>query len=501
MPAGVAIRGCLLQAFVAVLGGCSAGRATPTGGEDAGEVDTGSAMPDAEANDAGTTDLPSKAELDAWLEPVLADGYMHAFVVGFVDETGSAVHGYGIVGDGGAAPGGNTVFQVASITKTFTGLWLATQVVNGGVQLIDPVQQFLPNSVTVPMFGSNPITLQDLATHTSGLPDGLPPSFVPADPLNPWESFTVQDLYSFLDGYKLPYEPGSTFVYSDMGEGLLGLALSLRAGGTYDDGVQTWIAGPLGLVDTTSQLSASQEARFAPGHDGDLNSAEAWSWTEAQAGAGELQSTADDLLKYAAAQAGVTPTPLSGAIALSHRTYAQWDDLSVGLNWLTTAGGIVWHNGSTYGESSFIGFDPVAHKAVVLLVDTCTVGTPTQVASDLTTSIGLLLAQWLQGTTPVPLTTLLPKIAVLTQPQLQALVGSYVFPAFATPLAITLEEGRLKAESSWLWYYPVDLYPTSATSFDLRVLDGTLSFQADEDGGVGQAALSQQGQTFAGARQ
>ena len=187
-------------------------------------------------------------------------------------------------------------------------------------------------------------------------------------------------------------------------------------------------------------------------------------------------------------------------MALTHKTYVHWSGLDVGLNWFTTSSGITWHNGAVYGGSSFIGFDPAAHEAVVLLTDTCTLGTPTSVWSDLTTSLGLLLAQWMQGVTPPPLTTLLPNLGTLTPAQLQAFTGSYTFSGAPSALVVTLDGDTLSADADWLWPYAVDLYPTGANSFVIRVTGGTLTFTAGPDGGVSQAVLNIDGQMLTGTR-
>jgi CubicO group peptidase (beta-lactamase class C family) len=348
-----------------------------------------------------------------------------------------------------------------------------------------------------------PIRFVDLATHTSGLPSA-PANLHPADPLNPWGDYSVDDLYAFLNGYALRDAPGTRFVYSNIGEGLLGLALALRDKTAYADGVRARIAKPLGLVDTTYELSPSQQARLAPGYDGDQNVIEAWSFTEATAGAGELLSTVNDLLKYAAAQAGIIDSPLRGVMALSqkpiHTIDAQGD--MIGLNWIISPGNIVWHNGAAYGAGAFVGFDPDKHKAVVLLTDTCGLGTPTAVWSDLPSTIGLLLVRWLQGRAPSDLDALLPKTISLGTEELSPFVGTYTFSGALPPLQVTLGGGVLKASSPWLWPYPVTLYPSSTNSFVLRVLPGTLAFDRASDGDISGVRVSAApGQTVHGTRQ
>lgn len=68
----------------------------------------------------------------------------------------------------------DTVFEIGSITKVFTALLLADMIVRGEVAADDPVAKFLPDNARVPYFVDRPITLLDLATYTSGLPECLP---------------------------------------------------------------------------------------------------------------------------------------------------------------------------------------------------------------------------------------------------------------------------------------------------------------------------------------
>src|SRR5207237_6579871 len=112
---------------------------------------------------------------------------------------------YAITPPGGPPLDGNSVFEIGSVTKVFTTTVLADMVLNGEVELDDPVAKYLPSSVHVPMRGDTQITLLDLATQSSGLPR-LPSNFAPKDPTNPYADYSVQQMYDFLSGYELPRE-------------------------------------------------------------------------------------------------------------------------------------------------------------------------------------------------------------------------------------------------------------------------------------------------------
>ena len=474
---------------------------------------TDAARHDAAPEDATVSDLPSEADLDAWLKPAFDRGYIHGMVVGLIDGTGSVVRGYGTVGETGVAPTGDTLFQMGSLTETFTGLAAAAEFGDGGVQGTEAVQALLPSSVTVPSFAGAPISLADLASHSSGLPHS-PTNQLVTDDFNPYSSYTVTDLYAFLNSYSLPYAPGSQYTESDVGEGLLGLALGLRSGGTFNDVIQTVVAGPLGLVDTTGVLSASQQSRFAPGYDGDFNATEPWTFTEAMAGSGELDSTVNDLLKLAAAEAGISKSPLADAMAISQEATLPIDeqgDMS-GYGWIISGGDVTWDEGVLYGSMSFVGFDAKHHKAVALLLDTGAYTTLTPLGGDLPTTIGKLLLGWLQGTTPAALATYLPPDVTLTTAQLQPFVGSYGgFPDGLGALSIALQGGTLEGTADWLYppqntdqltpAKPFKLYPTSPTTFAFRATNGTAVFQTGGDGEVLGVSVTTWGEPFQGSKQ
>src|SRR6185369_1631387 len=158
-----------------------------------------------------------------------------------------------------------TMFEIGSITKTFTASILADMVARGEVKLDDPVSKFLPGTVKVPARGGKQITLLDLATQSSGLPR-MPTNFQPKDGANPYADYTVQQMYDFISGYQLPRDIGAQYEYSNLGFGLLGQALALRAGKSYGELVRERILQPLGMNSTTIELSADQKARLAPGH-------------------------------------------------------------------------------------------------------------------------------------------------------------------------------------------------------------------------------------------
>jgi D-alanyl-D-alanine-carboxypeptidase/D-alanyl-D-alanine-endopeptidase len=228
----------------------------------------------------------------------------------------------------------------------------------------------LPATVKVPSRNGREIELVDLATHTSGLPR-LPRNLKPADLKNPYADYTVAQLYEFLGGYTLTRDIGAKYEYSNLGGGLLGHVLALKAGTSYETLVERRICAPLGLASTRITLTPELRARLAIGHDESGQPTENWD-CPSLAGAGALRSTANDLLKLAAAGMGSVKTDLQPAFELSETPRHAAGAMRIGLAWhIADKYGtqLVWHNGGTGGYHSFIGFDKKRQRAVVVLAN------------------------------------------------------------------------------------------------------------------------------------
>ncbi len=267
----------------------------------------------------------------------------------------------------------NSVFEIGSNTKTFTGILLANEVVSGCLSLDTPLQDLLPEGISAPARNGQFIELVHLANHTSSLPR-VPGNFIRTNRENPYADYNEEQLYSSLEGCELPHDIGTKAVYSNYGMGLLGSVLAARNETTYEELVIRTIAGPLGMENTRMVLTPDMKANLAKGH---RFGTEVSNWDfRALAGAGAFRSTAIDMLKYLAANSGIEQSDLLPAMKLSHEySGSEFGDMTVGLGWVTmTVEGedIVWHNGGTGGYMSFIGFLEDGEKGVVVLTNSST---------------------------------------------------------------------------------------------------------------------------------
>jgi len=317
-----------------------------------------------------------EATLRRDLEAALADGAL-------AEATGVGV-AIGVLRDGerrvfafgSARP--DSVFEIESITKTFTGLMLAQLIEQGRVAADQPVRELLPDgSVAAP--AGDEITLLDLATQRSGLPR-MPDNFAPSDPTNPYADYDAARLYAYLAGHGLARPSDAEFGYSNLGLGLLGQALAERAGVDYAELLRELVTEPLCLRETTVALSAEQRARLIPGLGLDGRPASLWDF-DALAGAGAIRSTAGDLLEYLAVQLdpdAACPAPdapsrstLAAAVRRSQEPRADGpSNTRIALAWFhNERSGTYWHNGGTGGYNSFAFFNPAQRYAAVVLVN------------------------------------------------------------------------------------------------------------------------------------
>ena len=262
----------------------------------------------------------------------------------------------------------DTLVEIGSITKVFTGILLAEMTGRGEVRLDQPVADLL-TGVTVPARGARQITLGDLATQISALPR-LPDNMKPVDPTNPYADYSVAQLEQFLARHELRRDPGSAYEYSNLGVGLLGHALSRRTGHSYEALVTERILAPLGMAHTLITLNDEARAHLADGHNPRGAIVPLWD-LPTLAGAGGLRSTLADMLRFLAACQTPPASALGRAIGVSQTPrFTVNPTLALGLNWhISTHGGehLLWHNGGTAGFRTMIGINVRTRVGAVLL--------------------------------------------------------------------------------------------------------------------------------------
>jgi len=300
-------------------------------------------------------------------------------VVMVVTDQGTRTFGFGARSAGGATPpDGDTFFQVGSLSKTFTGLLLASQIESSGGTLLPstPVNALLAPDLRMPGFGTQPVTVAQLATHYGGLPqfpnNMTGPAFYPA------QGYTRTQLATYLTGFTLSAPPGTTYEYSNTGSGLLALALGDRAGlAPYSALLSAQLTGPLGMSDTglnEAPFANGIAARLAQGYrsTGTALVPMALSDMGVLEGAGEIISTGNDMAKFLRVLAGLAPFPVAGAVerAVAPRAPGATGTMTgYGLDIYTLTNGVQqWEKaGVVAGYTAYIAFRRQPGTAVAVL--------------------------------------------------------------------------------------------------------------------------------------
>jgi CubicO group peptidase (beta-lactamase class C family) len=318
--------------------------------------------------------LPSDAKIRATLADLVDRRHVApGFVIGIIEPSGRRIIAYGKRDADDPRPlDGQTLFEMGSITKLFTALLLTDMAGRGEVKLSDPAVRLAPPGMSLPVRAGREITLLDLVTHTSGLPD-FPANLGHKTALNPFADYSEAKLESFLAAYHLPRVPGAAWDYSSLGVGLLGDLLARRENTDYESLVRARILAPLGMRDTGVTLTAAQRARLTPGHTPAWTRAPNWDLPVLEGCAG-LKSDADDMLSFLAANLGYDHTALDPALAsmLSVKRPTDWPSDRQAIGWIvsqTSMGEVVHHEGETAGYRTYVAFDPVRKTGIVLLAN------------------------------------------------------------------------------------------------------------------------------------
>lgn len=267
----------------------------------------------------------------------------------------------------GTAVDTNSVFEIGSITKVFTGIMLADEVVNGRMQLNDNIAHYLPGHSEA----TQQVTMLQLSTHSSGAPR-LADNFWSSvkDEGNPYASYGEKDLYAYLDHMKLNTAPGTHYSYSNVGAGILGNILCKQYGVSYEALVTKKVCEPFGMDHTSTKLNEYAKAHLAKGYSKGIEMNN-WDFQDATAGQGALRSNIMDMMSFM--RHNLQPSgELEAAMKLAQQTHFT-DPKSgqqMGLGWHKG-----WfydqpyfeHTGGTGGYRSFIGMIPGTNTGVVVL--------------------------------------------------------------------------------------------------------------------------------------
>jgi CubicO group peptidase (beta-lactamase class C family) len=315
--------------------------------------------------------------VDKSAQKFMSDQRAVGLSIGIVKDGKTYSYNYGQVEKGKKRlPSQQTIYEIASITKTFSGVLLAHAVIEKRVGMDDDVRKYLDGDYPNLEFEGHPIKLFHLINHTSQLPPFLPDRpdlFVNPDPIELPKilteisrNYTRTQFYEDLHSVKLDKVPGVDFRYSNAAAQLLGYILERVYRMSYEQLVTEKITKPLGMNETKITLSNAEKGRLATGYY-ENGTVALYSPPQSQA-AGGLHSSVSDMLKYLKFHLSED----NEVIKLSHQT--SWGDISSyasGLNWQmnkTSAGHRrIWQSGGTFGFSSYCVVFPELNLGIVIL--------------------------------------------------------------------------------------------------------------------------------------
>jgi CubicO group peptidase (beta-lactamase class C family) len=270
-------------------------------------------------------------------------------------------------------PTNKNLYEIGSVTKTFTGILLARAVTEGKIKLSDPVNKYLPKDAAWLTMGGDTAKIVHLSNHTSGLPP-LPDNFDMTNETNPYKDYDKTKLLAYLKTAKLQRKPGEKMEYCNLGVGLLGYILSNIYKMPYEKMVHSHITSKAGMTDTKEFLLPKDSALFVQGYNDKIEKQSQWD-LNALTAAGGLRSNTADMLQYAMLNIDAKDAVLQKAVHLSHQATFTAGNQKIGLNWFIQNwgwGDIYFHGGATGGYRSFFAVNTVTKNAVILLCNSFT---------------------------------------------------------------------------------------------------------------------------------
>ncbi|WP_439484328.1 serine hydrolase [Cyclobacterium plantarum] len=418
------------------------------------------------------------------IEKRIANGVTPSMAIALIDSSGTKFYHFGNTSKDGKAVDQHTIYEIGSISKVFTGILLAQQVIDGDLNLDDEINDYLPEGIKSTVMGDVAITFGNLTDHTSGYPR-MPDNFTPANPNNPFADYTEDQMYAFILGYEPTREAGAAYEYSNFAQGLLGHLLALNKNSTYEDLLVQTITDPLNMENTRIELTEGMREHLALGHNAGTV-VENWD-IPTLAGAGAIRSSTSDMARFIAANLGYIKSPLKEAMALSHKVrHNKAGDMSVAMGWHIKKGAegdVIWHNGGTGGYRTFAGFVKETGVGLVLLTN----------SSSSSDDIGFYLLD--PGS---KLAEVKPKGQAVEVPEsiLQQYVGVYeLAPEFK--ITVTQEGKELYGQATGQPKF--QMFAENETLFYLTVVEAKISFQR-KNGEVESLTLFQGGQEMLGKK-
>ncbi len=303
--------------------------------------------------------------------PLIDNKVVDGISIGYIqgDRYGTVHLGHTAIG--GEEANNNTLYEIGSISKVFTGLLLADAVVRGEITLGTAANVDNSAKLKLPSHDDRSITWLNLSTHRSGLPR-LPSNMDATSLTNPYALYDSQKAAEAQADLKLTYSPGQSQEYSNFAVSVLGYLIRENAGKSYQELLQERIAEPLGMSDCTVSPSDEQKQRHATPHDSVGSPTSDWTFADLP-GAGGVRASMKDMMRFARAQLKPPKGKFGEAIKLAWKQHTEADDsgAAMGLGWMIMDDVETrWHNGQTGGSHSMLLVNRQKSLAIIVLCNT-----------------------------------------------------------------------------------------------------------------------------------
>lgn len=424
----------------------------------------------------------TQQNIDMLVQPYIDSETLDGLCLGILHRGQTFVRGYGKAGTlSNSMPDGNTMYEIGSITKVFTGLLLADFVNRGKLRLDQSIAELIPAEMRQPHRSLSSIKLLHLSTHTSGLPR-LPGNIDLTNIDDPYSRYTPDLLFEFLGDYRLIRPVVQRYEYSNLGVGLLGWLIARQGETDYEALLQQQILDPLTLRDTAITLSDSQKSRLAQGHDKEGDRRSPWEFS-ALVAAGGLRSTVNDMLKFASANLRPPVGDVGEAIELAwelQKPSLSPSENAMGLGWILDRDCEThFHNGETGGYHSMLCISRKHDLAVIALCNT---------ASHEVDRLAWNVFKLLAGEKVQP-RKFEPNLRVANE-IMQRYVGVYQLEPHID-FIVAVEAGSLMVGLTG--QRPLRVYPKSETEWTYRSGKTTFIFRQDKNGNWNQLVRIQNG--------
>jgi CubicO group peptidase (beta-lactamase class C family) len=271
----------------------------------------------------------------------------------------------------------NTIYRAGSIAKSFTAFLMMQLLQDGTIELDQPVENYLPEILNLEGYSdSTKVTFRQLASHTSGLIREPKLEKAASGPIEEWENKVLQS----IPKTSFEYQPGEKFSYSNIGYGILGLALSRATNKAFIEMIEERILKPMHMENSFYVVPENKLDHLAQGMGGGPFGEEKLDLELPQSEHrgrgykvpnGGLYSTATDIGKFLMNNLGYTdllekkhldllhtkqtPEPIYHGYGLGFELY---QDPSIA---------IAGHAGGVWGYTSYFGFEKEYHYGLILM--------------------------------------------------------------------------------------------------------------------------------------